>query len=112
MMEEVDQAIGNLVEADDALRRANAKYKGTSMVITGPWSLITDPWAVMWLNEKEESCMLNLLTPPVSGDRLVMFLGTFDGESVINLVAFNEEYCSVRPKREPKEETPSESVVD
>lgn len=111
MMEEVDQAIGDLVEADDALRRANSKYTGTSMVITGPWSLITEPWSVMWLNDKEESCILNLLSPPVSGEKLVMFLGTFDGKSVINLIAFNEEYCSVRPKRKTKEETTSESIV-
>jgi len=111
MMKGADQAIIDLVEADDLLRKTRRQYKGTTMVLTCPWSLIVDPWAVIWLDDQEEACMLNLLTPPVQGEKMTMFTGTYDGETVKNLVAFNDDYCSVRPPRKPKE-SPVENSVD
>jgi hypothetical protein len=106
-----DQKIIDLVEADDLLRKKMREYKGTSMVHDGPWTIVTNPWSLQWLNAEEELCQVQIIAPPIEGEKLSMFVVTYDAQTVLNLIVFKEEYISVRPVKKKKEK-PVETAND
>lgn len=99
-----DEKIIEMVEADDLLRKKVRQYRGTTMVLDGPWTIVTDPWSIQWLNAAEELCQVQIIAPPVEGEKLSMFVVTYDAVSVLNLIVFKEEYISVRPAGKKKKE--------
>ncbi|URC22175.1 hypothetical protein CHUUTOTORO_00900 [Serratia phage vB_SmaM-ChuuTotoro] len=100
IFENADVEIISLVEAEDKLRHHVRQYKGATMVHTGPWTIVDDPWSIQWLNDKEELCQVQIIAPPIEGEKLSMFVVTFDAQTVINLILFKEEYISVENELE------------
>ncbi|AXN57786.1 hypothetical protein KASHIRA_01310 [Serratia phage vB_SmaM-Kashira] len=109
IFENADEKIIELVEAEDSLRHHLAQYKGATMFYDGPWTIVDDPWSIQWLNEKEELCQVQIIAPPIEGEKLSMFVCTFDARTVLNLVLMKEEYISVEHELEKeKSENPDD----